>query len=101
MTDQELLEQYMGLKVALSEYGFTENVVNAYIATSTEICMKYFDERGLVNLKAREKLRGQLEDNKKMCKNLLIRLAVKRSKGSILYTVLVQDKYSTLYRKGR
>ena len=62
MTDQELLEQYMGLKVALSEYGFTENVVNAYIATSTEICMKYFDERGLVNLKARQKLRGQLED---------------------------------------
>ena len=62
MTDQELLEQYMGLKVALSEYGFTENVVNAYIATSTEICMKDFDERGLVNLKARQKLRGQLED---------------------------------------
>ena len=62
MTDQELLEQYRGLKVALSEYGFTENVVNAYIATSTEICMKYFDERGLVNLKARQKLRGQLED---------------------------------------
>ena len=68
MTDQQLLERYMGLKVALSEYGLTENVVNAYIATSTEICMKYFDERGLVDLTAREKLRRQLEENEELYK---------------------------------
>lgn len=68
MTDQQLLERYMGLKVALSEYGLTENVVNAYIATSTEICMKYFDERGLVDLAAREKLRRQLEENEELYK---------------------------------
>ena len=68
MTDQQLLERYMGLKVALSEYGLTENVVNAYIATSTEICMKYFDERRLVDLAAREKLRRQLEENEELYK---------------------------------
>lgn len=56
MTDQDLLERYMGLKVALSEHGHTENIVNAYISCTTEICMRYFDDRKLVNREARKEL---------------------------------------------
>lgn len=44
------------LKVALSEAGHTENIVNAYISCTTEICMRYFDEHGLIDRKAREEL---------------------------------------------
>ena len=62
MTDRELLERYMGLKVLMAEQGRTENIVDAYITCTTEICMKYFDERGLADLGAREKIRRQLEE---------------------------------------
>ncbi len=56
LTDKQLLEKYGCLKVALSENGHTENVVNAYISCTTEICMRYFDEHGLIDRKAREEL---------------------------------------------
>ena len=52
----------MGLKVLMAEQGRTENIVDAYITCTTEICMKYFDERGLADLGAREKIRRQLEE---------------------------------------
>lgn len=56
MTDQELHEQYITLKVALKEYGYTENLVNAYISCTTEIACRYFDEKGIYDRKAREEL---------------------------------------------
>lgn len=61
MTDQELLERYMGLKVLLSEHGKTENIVDAYITCTTEICMRYFADHGLVDRKAREKIKEEIE----------------------------------------
>lgn len=56
MTDKELHEYYITLKVALGEYGHTENLVNAYVSCTTEIACRYFDEKGLFNRKAREEL---------------------------------------------
>lgn len=56
LTDKQLLEKYGCLKVALSENGQTENIINAYISCTTEICMRYFDEHGLIDRKAREEL---------------------------------------------
>lgn len=56
LTNQELLERFAGLKVALVEQGHTENVVSAYITCTTEICMRYFNEHGLVDQEAREEL---------------------------------------------
>lgn len=93
MTDQQLLEHYMGLKVALSEYGFDEKVVNAYIATSTEICMKYFDERGLVDLEAREKLRRQLEEKEEFTESQKEMLKTLRKAGYTDDEIAYLEKY--------
>ena len=61
MTDRELLERYMGLKVLMAEQGRTENIVDAYITCTTEICMRSFADHGLVDRKAREKIKEEIE----------------------------------------
>ena len=56
MTDQELHERYIAAKVALHECWHTEQLINAYISITTEICLRYFDERGLENRENRKKI---------------------------------------------
>lgn len=54
--DKELLEKYLTIKIALDEYGHTENIVNAYISCANEIVLRYFDEKGLIDRQARKEL---------------------------------------------
>lgn len=63
MTDKELFERYIELKVALSEYGYTENIINAYLSCTTEICMRYFNDKDFVDREARKELMRDLGVN--------------------------------------
>lgn len=63
LTDKELMERYLGIKVALSEIGHTENLIKAYISCTEEISMRYFDEHGLIDIKSREELVKSINAN--------------------------------------
>lgn len=56
MDDTELWDKYITISVALQEHGHTDNLVNAYIGLTKEVCLRYFDERGLAHRKESDEL---------------------------------------------
>lgn len=65
MTDAELYATFMAIKGVINECGMHEKSMKEYMQISTEIALRYFDEKGLYDRKARDELMKQILDQTK------------------------------------
>lgn len=64
MSDAELYATFMAIKGVIDECGMHEKSMKEYMQISTEIALRYFNEKGLYDRKARDELMKQIDQTK-------------------------------------
>ena len=64
MSDTELHATFVAIKGVIDECGMHEKSMKEYMQISTEIALRYFNEKGLYDRKARDELMKQIDQTK-------------------------------------